>query len=161
MTLAQQRALAILHGLGAPITPGGVAILVAWQACEGGVAQSAGHNPMNTTLAVPGSRPLPGNPDGVQLYPSEGIGIAATVRTLQNGDYPRLVAALRAGSPAAFVAAAPEIQTWGTNPACIARRLGQALPMASPPLSTAAVPAALVAAVIGIPWVLALRERRR
>jgi hypothetical protein len=151
-----QRAVAILRGIGAPVTPGGIAILVAWQACEQSIAQTQGHNPLNTTLVLPGSRPLPGNPAGVQLYPSEAEGIRATVATLLNGRYPALVAALRAGNPAAFIAAAPEIRTWGTNVACVAARLHQPIP----PTPLGVGPSTLiVAGVIAIPWMLAVLRR--
>lgn len=123
-TLAVTRARAILAGLGAPVTPGGVAILVAWQACEGMPAYA--HNPMATT--DPSGASGVWNSAGVRIYPTEAAGIAATVKTLQNGRYPRIVAALGAGDPAAFIAARGEIETWGTGVGCLASRLGQAVP---------------------------------
>lgn len=53
------------------------------------------NNPMNTTQPEPGSKSV--NSVGVQAYPSAAIGINATVTTLENGRYPAIVAALRAG----------------------------------------------------------------
>jgi hypothetical protein len=154
MDLATTRALAILRGLGVPHPPAAsVRILLAWQACEN--TPPTWHNPLATTLGAPGSVPV--NRVGVQAYPTEAAGIAATVATLQNGFYPGLVAALRTGSVPAFLAAAAEIRTWGTKPSCLAGRLGQSGPS---PWASAAVPLALVGVVIGIPWALAILRRR-
>jgi len=161
--LPVRRAQAILAGIGAPVTPGGVAILVAWQACEGGPASR--HNPMNTTLPLPGSVPI--NAQGVQQYPTEAEGIAATVQTLQNGLYPGIVAALRSGSPAQFLSAQDEIQTWGTNPQCIAQRLGMPLPGGGGPLggierAVGKVPRWVAIIVVGVPLTaLILDDLRR
>jgi len=57
----------------------------------------------------------------------------------------------------AFLAAADEIRTWGTNPCCLAGRLGQPCPS---PWASAAVPLTFVGLVIGIPWALAILRRR-
>ena len=150
--LAVRRAQAILAGIGAPVTPGGVAILVAWQACEGGPATR--HNPLNTTLPMPGSFAI--NSQGVQAYPTEAEGITATVQTLQNGLYPQIVSALRSGQPAAFLDAQGEIQTWGTDPQCIAQRLGMPLPGSGGVLgqigqAAGRVPRWVAVTVIGVP----------
>jgi hypothetical protein len=150
--LAVARARAILAGLGAPQTPGGIVILVAWQACEGGPASR--HNPLNTTLPVPGSYPI--NAAGVQQYPGEQAGIAATVDTLRNGLYPGIVAALSAGDVAAFLANPQEITRWGTDYGCLAGRFGgpgaagggiQVGPVTVPdwaPLALAVIPVGLI-----------------
>jgi len=150
-------AQALLRALGVPVTAGGTAILVAWQACEGGVAAQQGFNPLNTTEPAPGSRPLPGNPAGVQLYPSAPVGVAATAATLTNGRYPTILAALRTGQPARLATAAgvAEIATWGTDPACLLGRLGLRAPR--PGGGPAWGP--LVAIVVGVPLVWALRRR--
>jgi hypothetical protein len=147
--LAQTRAVAILRALGAPVTPGGVQILVAWQACEG--TPAAWHNPLATTLPLPGSTPV--NAAGVQAYPSEAEGIEATRLTLLNGRYPDLVAALRTGDVGAFLAHPAEIATWGTDPACIARALGRPY---TPPGTVGPTTWVFAAMVIGVPWLLVL-----
>ena len=165
MVTPTTRAHAILRGLGvpAPYPAASARILVAWQACEGGVAAQQGHNPMNTTLVVPHSTPLPGNTSGVQLYPTEAVGIAATVHVLLTaGYYGGLVAALRTGNIHAFLAHAGEIRTWGTDPTCIASRLGRTLPASTPAhsgtvtLGGVTLPLWVVGAAVGVPFVLAL-----
>lgn len=114
------RAKAILGALGARVTPGGIAILVAWQACEGMPLST--NNPMATTEPAPDAGAW--NSEGVKTYPTTAEGIQATVRTLLNGRYPQIVAALRSGSVTAFLAAPGEIGTWGTGYGCLASRLG-------------------------------------
>lgn len=119
-TIQVARARAILGALGARVTPGGIAILAAWQACEG--MPLATNNPMATTQPAPGAGTW--NSEGVKTYPTTAVGIQATVHTLLNGRYPKIVAALREGSVPAFLAAPGEIGTWGTGYACLASRLG-------------------------------------
>lgn len=86
----------VLDGIGAPHTPGNIAFLQAWQKREGGSTNnSAAFNPLCTTQPMPGSVSM--NKVGVQAYISWDQGLEATVKTLTNGKYPGIVAALQAG----------------------------------------------------------------
>lgn len=58
----------------------------AWQRAEGGEAR---FNAWNTTEPWPGSTDY--NAAGVKNYPTATTGTAATVATLKNGLYPRMV----------------------------------------------------------------------
>ena len=91
-----------------------VAFVVAWEASEG---SSASHNnPLDSTLAEPGSVGLPGNPDGVQMYPSLSVGLAADVATITGGTaYSGVIAALDAGDVDA-AGAALQVSPWCTTP---------------------------------------------
>lgn len=93
----------------------------AWARAEGGTAR---FNPFNTTERWPGSTPY--NAKGVQNYHSGTDGIAATVRTLENGDYPGLVRDFRAGKKSAralVVDNAAELNRWGTGAENVLRLL--------------------------------------
>jgi hypothetical protein len=93
-------------------------LMTAWIAYEHGWTWNGyGNNPMNTTLRTAGSRPLPGNSAGVQLYPTKAAGVQATADTLTqaNPSYGGLVAALRSGDANAFFAADSELAAWGGN----------------------------------------------
>lgn len=153
-----QRATAILTGLGvARPSSVSVGLLVAWQACEQGPAQTSGHNPISTTWRTATSTTLKGNSAGVQLYPSEAVGIQATVDTFHNGDYPTIVKALKNGSASLFFSAAgvAEITRWGTRPTCI--RGAYTGPVTPTAPSTSPPPRTLVLAlVIGLPLLLIL-----
>lgn len=90
-----------------------------WQVYE----ESACHfNPLNTTLAEPGSSNCNSFTSGgvtyhVQSYPTSGVGAFATVKTLNNGNYPYIVAALKTGDPFTFMQpneVAKNISKWGT-----------------------------------------------
>lgn len=117
-------ALAILGGMGMTPTTANVNLIRAWITCEkesGGDAWQW-NNPMNTTEPGFGNLGVvPGNSAGVKIYPTPAQGAAATVATLTNGLYPTLVSALQASNAAQFFGGTGirEIETWGTNPACI------------------------------------------
>lgn len=89
---------AVLKTLGAPVTPANDNSMVAWANHEGvwpgGPNKGGLWNLFNTTLAEPGSSAY--NSVGVQNYPTEAVGVIATVATLEVG-YPNIVAALRSG----------------------------------------------------------------
>lgn len=87
--------VAMLAALGAPPTPANLASLKNWIARETPWPPVSANNPLNTTQPAAGSHPV--NSVGVQAYPSAATGINATVITLENGNYPAIVAALRAG----------------------------------------------------------------
>ena len=110
----QTWAVALLGADHLPLTACDVSAVTAWEAAEGGAWQnSASGNPLNTTMPEPGSSAI--NSAGVQAYPSWQEGFAATVATLNNGDYPGILAALRAGDSAQAVADAVGASPWGTG----------------------------------------------
>ena len=79
-----------------PNTPQNQAFIEGWASHEN---TSAAFNPLATTLRTSSSSALQGNTAGVQEYGSQSEGIAATVATLQNGDYPSINSALASGNP--------------------------------------------------------------
>lgn len=123
----QQWAASVLHGLHIPQTPGGVRALVGWAKLEGGhFNNDARYNPLNTTLNLPGSGDT-GSQGNISVYKDWHQGVEATVKTLKNGRYDGIIAALRGGNPAK-VAAAVGASPWGTNAANLARVI-QSVPM--------------------------------
>jgi hypothetical protein len=103
---------AVLALLGAPNTAANVKFLDGWQAYEGSTCR---YNPLNTTLPYGGSTQC--NSVGVQSYPSTSAGAQATAKTLTNGYYGDVVAALRSGDPFRYSdpqAVASQITKWGT-----------------------------------------------
>lgn len=105
----------ILASLGATATPVNVSLLVAWQIEEHGWDSTLScHNPLNTTLRMPGSTDY--NATGVQCYPDWQSGIDATVRTLTQSSpsYSTLVEALRNSDSYQFFQGqgAIELRTW-------------------------------------------------
>lgn len=86
----------------------------AWQRAEGG---SARFNAWNTTEPWPGATDY--NPAHVKNYPSSSAGTAATVATLYNGHYHRMVYIF--AHPGKLTAkqiveyAREDFQTWGTG----------------------------------------------
>lgn len=102
----------ILNGIGAPVSPENLRLLDAWSRAEGMPANA--NNPLATTEGnTPG---VVGNHNsvGVKLYADEDTGAQATVKTLLNGRYDHIVAAMRASD---LSAAAIGIQNspWGTG----------------------------------------------
>lgn len=110
-----------------PTTEANVKALHAWQACEG---SDAHFNPFDTTLWQPGATPyntfyINHRPFHVWNYNSMESGIRATMETMREDYYPAIRRALHAGHGKIVSGAArEEMQTWGTNPDCIAHRLG-------------------------------------
>jgi hypothetical protein len=109
--------LDLLKRLGMPPTRENVIALVAWQQAEGGHTNNdARWNPLNTTQPWPGATRIPRNAPGVKAYRSYDDGLAATVKTLQNGRYPGILVALRKGNSAdAVVNAVIHPVVWGTS----------------------------------------------
>jgi hypothetical protein len=99
----------VLAGIGAPDTPENRRLMNAWQRAEGGSAD----NPFNTTQGAPGATDF--NSVGVKRYPDLATGIAATIKTLLNGHYPNIIAALKAGNNALAVADAIANSPWGSG----------------------------------------------
>jgi hypothetical protein len=102
----------VLALLGAPDSAENERFLNGWQAYEG---SNCANNPLNTTLSFGGSSQC--NSVGVQSYPSTSAGAQATAKTLENGYYPDIVAALRSGNPFKYKnpqAVAAQVTKWGT-----------------------------------------------
>lgn len=103
--------VAMLAALGAPPTPANISSLNNWIARETPWPPVSANNPLNTTQQESGSHSV--NSVGVQAYPSAAVGITATVQTLENGRYPNIVRALRAGK--GLAGSGPwnsELSTW-------------------------------------------------
>lgn len=104
---------ALLEKLGMPITTENQKLLLAWQQAEG---TSAAFNPLATTDHAPGSTSF--NSNGgvpVQNFTSFEQGVDTTVRTLTNGRYGNILAALQQGNNAVAVAQAIAASPWGTG----------------------------------------------
>lgn len=95
--------------------PSNVLGMVAWMQQEGSRAR---WNPFDTSLAMPGSTDLPGNPDHVQQYVTLESGLRAFFLTLQRGvasyGYGEILAALQEGGCACAVVEAVARSEWGT-----------------------------------------------
>lgn len=118
-----QYAAAVLKGIGAPVTPGNIAGFIGWAQAEGGT-NWARNNPLNTTEPQGASSVF--NSAGVRGYPSAQAGVAATVKTLRNGDYGGILQAFRTNQPkrlAAAIGGSP----WGTSGQLAAQTIAQAL----------------------------------
>ncbi len=103
----------ILGWIEYPQSQDNVDFLDQWQRYEGG---TAAYNPLNTTWKMPGSTDY--NSAGVQNYVSAAQGAEATARTLKDGYYPHVLAALQSGSPCEYTDRAGlvnDITTWGTT----------------------------------------------
>jgi hypothetical protein len=107
--------VALLNALGAPVTSQNLLAIESWEVAEGGgFGGLTAFNPLNTTLALPGSRTV--TRVGVQAYTSAAQGFQATVDTLREGRYSGIVGALRAGNSARAVEQAVAASPWGTGP---------------------------------------------
>ena len=108
-------AKAFLKSISMPMTVDNVAAVVAWEMAEGGHWYNTAHfNPLNTSQPMPGARTF--NSHGVKIYTSWAQGLKATVITINNGFYGRILAALRAGNDGQAVATAVAASPWGTGP---------------------------------------------
>lgn len=102
--------IAVLHGIGAPVTQANVKAMLAWGRAEGGTAR---WNWMNTTQPAHGASDY--NSVGVKNYGSFQQGVQATVQTLRNGHYGAILAALHRGNNPMAVATAVGSSPWGTS----------------------------------------------
>ena len=87
----------VLVDMGAPVTQSNIEALRAWSEREGG---GGIWNPLNSTQKMTGSsffNHLSGN-TGVQNYVSAQQGAQATAATIDNGNYPSIVAAFKGGN---------------------------------------------------------------
>lgn len=116
-------AQAVLTKAGLPITPENMRFMVAWQQGEG---TAAAFNPLATTDHAPGSTAFnDNNGTPVQNFTSFEQGVDTTVRTLTNGRYGNILAALGQGSSATAAAQALANSPWGTG-SLVLRILGAA-----------------------------------
>ena len=103
----------LLGTLGIAATAKNVQFLDQWQGFEGGTARN---NPLNTTQPWTGATNY--NSVGVKNYLTQYDGLQATAKTLRNGNYDAILAALRSGNPYTFsepLAIAQALRTWGTG----------------------------------------------
>jgi type II secretory pathway pseudopilin PulG len=112
VTSASRKAFirAVLADLGAPKTAANISSLEAWFPHEN---TTAVNNPMASTMLEPGSTTF--NSAGVQNYVSPSEGAHATAATLDDGYYPQIVKALRAGTGLCGDSFAGELLTWSGN----------------------------------------------
>lgn len=109
-----QWAAALLDKLGIPQTHGALQAVVGWEKAEGGhFNNSARFNPLNTTQPAKGAGNT-GTQGNIKVYRSWQQGLEATVKTLRNGRYGNILAALKAGNPNR-VGQAIEASPWGTG----------------------------------------------
>lgn len=101
----------VLQGISAPTSDAAITGLAAWHRAEGG---NATWNPFNTTQDAQGATTY--NSVGVKNYPNEETGVTATVKTLLNGNYPGILAALRTDAfDIHALADAVDSSVWGTK----------------------------------------------
>lgn len=113
---ASERAwiVSMLTALGALPTAANISSITNWIARETPWPPVTKNNPLNTTQRMTGSTSV--NSVGVQAYPNAAEGITATVITLENGYYPAIVAALRAGKGLAGTGPwNAELAKWSNN----------------------------------------------
>jgi hypothetical protein len=103
--------VALLDRLGFPVTSENVRGLVAWIEAESNAASL--RNPLATTMGAPGAHNA--NSVGVKGYPSDEVGLTATVQTLLNGHYAGILAALERGDSALAITQAVALSPWGTG----------------------------------------------
>ena len=103
--------IGLLDLLGDPVTVENIRALSAWIGAESN--NSRYHNPLATTMGASGASDV--NSVGVKSYPNDIIGLDATVRTLHNGYYPAILAALAQGNSAQRVVVAVASSPWGTG----------------------------------------------
>jgi len=107
--------VAVLRGISAPASVQNLRACQVWQDREGGTAT---HNPWNTTQWEPGATQYNsfGNPPmHVWNYPTEAVGIRATIATLTNGHYPRIIREFSSGVNGLGVCQAVDASPWGTH----------------------------------------------
>lgn len=111
----QSFALDLLRGGGWPISQQNVQAIVGWENAEGGhFHNDAKYNPLNTTQPEPGAGNT-GSQGNIKVYTSWRQGLQATLQTLNNGNYPGILAALTKGDSAAAVGQAIVASPWGTG----------------------------------------------
>ena len=99
----------------APVTPANMCAVTTWERYEGGgFGNQAAYNPLNVNPG-PGAG-WPGyNATGAWAFPDAQTGLRYTVRTLGNGNYGGIIAALRNGHDAQGVLAAIQASPWAAS----------------------------------------------
>jgi hypothetical protein len=98
----------VLLGIGAPESSGNITFVEEWEAKEGGNwVNTAHYNPLNTSLAEPGSVNYSTGKagSGVQSYKNWGSGLKATIVTLLGGYYTGVVSGLQKNDQAGALTA--------------------------------------------------------
>lgn len=109
----KQFATAVLRKWGRPVTAASVRNVLGWMKAEGGhTHNNARWNFLNTTQPEPGAGNT-GSQGNIKVYRDFNQGVDATVKTLQNGRYGGIAAAVNS-SPDAF-ARAVNASPWGTK----------------------------------------------
>jgi hypothetical protein len=104
----------LLSRLGKPVTQANIRALTTWAAWEGGQWHNSAHyNPLNTEQPEPGATNM--NKEGVKSYGSWDQGYTATIQTLNNGRYGKILSALTAGNNSTAVLKAVNHSPWGTH----------------------------------------------
>jgi hypothetical protein len=109
---------AVLSGLGIGTSVADVTNLNAWQQHEGQwtvsspayMAQNM-HDPLNTTLSMPGSKQL----SGTMSYPSWQEGVSATISTIKQSNMAPILASLKANDNLASFSKALESTPWAAS----------------------------------------------
>lgn len=110
----EQWARALLGRLGYKTSKANLTAILAWMRAEGGHWNNSAHyNPLNTTQGMSGATSM--NSVGVKAYKSWEQGLQATVITLRNGFYGRILSQLKTGTSAQGVASAVTSSPWGTK----------------------------------------------
>lgn len=114
-------ARALLNRLGLPQSSNNLVSLVAFVGIEAGHWNNkARFNPLNTTQTMPGSTKAPGTI--VQAYTSWTQGVEASAKTLTNGLYGGLIAALKeSADPQTFLRALSDSR-WCSAPSTVSDR---------------------------------------
>ena len=116
-----------LKQIGAPVTAQNLTAMTTWMASEGGGGGSktglgtndAMYNPLNTKQHMKGSWKPGDMTEDVQAYPDYITGMKASVKTIENGYYPKTLAALRSGKNANAAIAAINQEPWGSHPGAV------------------------------------------
>lgn len=93
----------MLQMMRAPATHANVSSLTSWREkeCQWNSSPPDGalftQNPLNTTEDAPGAVSIAGSSVGVKKYPNQTVGMEATIKALNNGLYPQIVASLKSG----------------------------------------------------------------
>jgi hypothetical protein len=117
MTTPRDFAVALLSGLGLPLTLNNIAAMVSAQAIEGGFSHNtATYNPLNITQPAKGSSTAQGfgtaaNPANIQAYPDWPTALSATIALFKNGLYNDILASFqKSADPQTTLA------VWAKNP---------------------------------------------
>lgn len=108
-------AQAFLRDIPEPVTACNLSAVVAWETREGGgYGNQASFDPLNVNPG-PGT-PWPGHPAiGAWAFPDAAAGLAYTARTIRNGYYGGILAALHAGGSAQAVLNAVMASPWAQS----------------------------------------------